>query len=72
MDFDIHPLDTYIANVLISIVIYKRNNDIQELSSDDYNHIFSVLFGEKVNIVEEAQKDIPRKLIYVLNQKTGR
>lgn len=72
MDFNIHPFDTYIAKVLISIVIYIRNNNIQELSNDDYNHIFGVLFGEKVDIVEDAKKDIPRQLIYVPNKKTNR
>lgn len=72
MDFILHPDDTYIAKVLISIVIYKRNNHIQDLSNDDYKHIFDVLFGEKVDIVENAKKDIPKQLIYVPNEKSGR
>lgn len=72
LDFNIHPFDTYIAKVLISIIIYKKNNNIQELSNDDYNHIFDVLFREKVNIIEDSKKDIPRQLIYVPNEKSGR
>lgn len=65
LDFDVHPFDTYIAKILISIVIYKRNNQIQQLTEKDYNHIFDVLFGEKVTILEDVEKDIPRQLIYV-------
>lgn len=72
MDFNIHPSDTYIAKVLISIIIYKRNNNIQELSNEDYNHIFDVLFGEKVDIVGGAKVDIPKQLIYIPNEKSGR
>lgn len=72
MDFIIHPFDSYIAKVLISITIYKRNNNIQELTNEDYNHIFDILFGEKVNIVEDANKDIPRQLIYVPDKNSGR
>ncbi len=69
MDFSIHPNDSYIAKVLISIVIYKRNNHIEELSDDDYNHIFGVLFGEKVNIKEDANNDIARKLIFAPSKR---
>lgn len=65
MDFNIHPFDSYIAKVLISIVIYKNNNNIQKLSNNDYNHIFDVLFGENIDIIEETKKDIPRQLVYV-------
>lgn len=71
LDFIIHPFETYIAKVLISIIIYKRNNNIQELSNEDYNHIFDVLFGEKVDIVGSSKIDIPQKLIYVPDKKTG-
>lgn len=71
-DFIIHPFDTYIAEILISIIIYKRNNNIQELSSEDYNHIFDVLFGEKVDIIGNSKVDIPKQLKYVSNEKSGR
>lgn len=72
IDFNIHPFDTYIAKVLISTIIYKRNNGIEELSKEDYNHIFNTLFGEKVDIVEASKKDIPKQLTYVPSQKSGR
>lgn len=72
MNFNIHPFDTYIAKALISIIIYKKNNNIQELSSEDYNHIFDVLFGEKVDIVGDSKVDIPKRLIYIPNEKSGR
>lgn len=70
IDFNIHPFDSYIAKVLISIIIYKRNNNIQELTNEDYNHIFDVLFGEKVDIVGDSKIDIPKRLIYVPNEKS--
>ncbi len=69
MDFNIHPFDSFIAKVLISIIIYKRNNNIQEFSNDDYNHIFEVLYGEKVDIIGDSQKDFTRKLLYVPPRK---
>lgn len=72
IDFNIHPFDSYIAKVLISIIIYKRNNNIQKLSNEDYNHIFDVLFREKVDIVENSKVDIPKRLVYVPNEKNGR
>lgn len=65
LDFEVHPDDSFIANILISIIIYKRNNQIQQLTEADYSHIFDVLFHEKVDIVGDALKDIPRKLTYV-------
>lgn len=72
MDFNIHPFDTYIAKVLISIIIYKRNNNIEELSNEDYNHIFDVLFKEKVDIINDSKVDIPKKLVYIPNEKSKR
>lgn len=72
IDFIIHPFDSYIAKILISAAIYKRNNNIQELTGDDYNHIFDVLFGEKVDIIGDANKNIPKSLIYVPNEETNR
>ncbi len=71
-DFIIHPFDSFIARVLISIVIYKRNNGIDELTDEDYNHIFDSLYGEKVTIKEDVLKDIPKQLQYVPSEKSGR
>ena len=65
MNFDSHIFDTFISKMLISVAIYKRNNNIEELSEEDYNHIFDVLFKEKVDIKNEVKKDIPKQLIYV-------
>lgn len=71
-DFNIHHMDTYVAKILISIIIYKRNNSIKELCEDDYNHIFGILFGEKVDILGDVEKDFTKNLIYVPNKKVGR
>ena len=64
-NFDIHISDSFIAKILISIILYKRNNNIVRLTEKDYNHIFEFLFNEKVDIIKEAEKDIQKKLIYV-------
>lgn len=69
LDFAPHISDTFIAKMLISICIYKQNNNIEELTNEDYNHIFDVLYKEKVDIIGQADKDIPKKLIYVPNSK---
>ena len=63
-DFKIDYDDTFIAKVLISIIIYKRNNCIKELGVEDYNHIFKVLFNEEANILDDIEKDIPKHLVY--------
>jgi len=68
-DFKIHPFDSYIAKTLISMIIYKRNNQIKNFSSEDYNHIFNVLYGENVNIIGDAERDIPKQLRYIPNKK---
>lgn len=68
LDFRVHPHDTFIARVLISIAIYKKNNDIKELSEEDYDHIFKELFGQRVDIIGEAKKDIPQRILYVKKQ----
>lgn len=69
LDFYVHIKDSFIAKVLISICIYKRNNQIDELTSEDYNHIFDVLYGKKVDIKKEVEKDITRSLVYVPNSR---
>lgn len=63
-DFKIDYNDTFIAKILISIIIYKRNNGIERLTEEDYNHIFRTLFNEEVDIKGEAEKDIPKQLVY--------
>lgn len=71
LSFNLDLFDSFIAKVLVSICIYKRNNGITELTSDDYNHIFENLYGEKVDIIGLAEKDITRSLTYVPNSKYG-
>lgn len=71
-DLSIHSHDTYLAKILLSMVLYKRNKHLQTFTSEDYDHIFDVLFGEKVSIIEEAEKDIPKQLLYIPNQKYRR
>ena len=68
-DFDINYMDTYIAKILVSIIIYKRNNQILELTEEHYNHIFDVLFGEKVNMTASIEQDFPKSLVYVPHTK---
>ena len=68
LDFRVHISDTFLAKILVSISIYKRNNNIDKLITKDYNHIFEVLYGEKVYIKENTKTDIPKKLIYVPNK----
>lgn len=70
--FQIHPSDSYLAKVLVSMVIYKRNNQLREFSSEDYHHIFDVLYGENVDIIGDAKKDIPKQLRYIPDKKSGR
>jgi len=56
--------DPFIVNTLLSIMIYKRNNAIKFLRSKDYKHIFEILYGEKVDIINQTKEDIPKRLIY--------
>jgi hypothetical protein len=71
LDFAININDSFIAKILISICIYKKNNNITELTNEDYAHIFNVLYGEKVNIAEQVEKDIPKTLKYIPHIKTN-
>ncbi|HIR74661.1 TPA: hypothetical protein IAB95_04095 [Candidatus Ventrenecus avicola] len=72
MSFYLHTYDSDIAKILISIVIYKRNNHINNLTQEDYNHIFEVLYKEKVDIIGASERDIPRTLTYVPRGKLGK
>lgn len=72
LDFNVHIFDTFLARILVSVSIYKRNNRIEKLTEEDYNHIFDVLYGEKVDIIKQAEIDVPKKLIYVPNKEYGR
>lgn len=65
LSFPIHINDSFIAKALISIAIYKKNNQKTSLSNEDYRYIFRELYGEDVDIQEEIKKDIPKTLKYV-------
>lgn len=65
LDFPISLYDNFIAEVLMSIVIYKRNIDKIDLDNEDYRYIFYELFGEDVDIAKEMEKYFPTKLKYV-------
>lgn len=71
-DLGIHYMESYIARVLMSIIIYKKNNNITELTEEDYNHIFDTLYGEKPQIKEDIEKDFGKRLAYVPNECYGR
>lgn len=71
-DFDIHYMESYIARVLMSIIIYKKNNNIMELADEDYNHIFETLYGEKPQIKGDIEKDFVKRLTYVPNERYER
>ncbi len=65
LSFPIHKEDEFIAQVLLSIVIYKKNHQKINLTNEDYRSIFYELFKEPVNIEKEIKKDIPKTLKYV-------
>jgi hypothetical protein len=69
LGFVLNINDTFIARILISISIYKKNNNIKELSKDDYEYIFNTIFGKSIDIYNEIEKDIPKTLEYVPNSK---
>lgn len=69
LSFSVHSNDVEIANILISIAIYKRNNQKEFLAEEDYHHIFETLYGEKVDILGDVEKDFSRTLVYVPNMK---
>jgi hypothetical protein len=69
LEFKLNVNDTFISKVLISICIYKKNNNITELSKDDYDYIFNTIFGESIDIYKEIERDIPKSLKYIPNSR---
>ena len=70
LSFSMHLQDSFIAKVLISIVIYKKNHRKIDLSNEDYQHIFYQLFGEdSIDIKNSVEKEIPKILKYTSFQK---
>lgn len=64
----IHPDDEFVAKILLSIVIYKKNCQKEMLSNNDYSYIFRKLFNEEVNVSVAVGKDIPKTLKYMLRK----
>lgn len=69
LSFPIHINDSFITKILISIAIYKKNNQKTSLSNEDYRYIFHELFREDVDIQSEIKKDIPKTLKYIPRDK---
>ncbi len=62
LSFPIAMDDAFIAKVLISIAIYKKNHGKINLTNEDYRYIFHELYGEDVDIQAEIKRDIPKSL----------
>lgn len=71
LNFPISLYDNFIAEILMSIVIYKRYIGKVDLDNEDYRYIFYKLFGEDVDIVKEMEKDFPGKLRYVRKREVS-
>lgn len=75
LSFPIHSSDKFLAEMLISIAIYKKNNgliyqknqEVRDLMDEHYQEIFKVLFGEPYvgNIQQMIHRDIPKTLRYI-------
>lgn len=66
LSFFVHQNDKFIAEVLISMAIFKKNLGKRELSNEDYRYIFKQMFSEAtVNIDKEVRREIPKVLKYI-------
>lgn len=65
LSFKVHIDDSFLAKILISICIYKRNNWLAILTEEDYDLIFKDLYGESVDILGSIEKDFTRALRYI-------
>lgn len=66
ISFPIHENDNFLAEILISIAVYKKNKRVSHLTNDDYRYIFQKIFGvHSVNIKRGVDKNIPKTLRYI-------
>lgn len=66
LSFFVHEHDRFIAEALISIVIFKKNQGKVCLSNEDYQYLFYEMFQDnRVNIKKAIDKEIPFSLKYV-------
>ncbi len=70
LNFAIHANDSFLAKILISIAIFKKNHQKTQLSNEDYQYIFYELFKDNsVNVKKEIERNIPKKLKLVSKNK---
>ena len=64
--FGIHEQDRFLSDALISIAIFKKNQEKLTLSNEDYQYLFYEMFRDnRVNIKKAMEKEIPKTLKYV-------
>ena len=69
--FRIAEEDDFISNILYSIMIYKYNNIIVELSDEDYAKIIYTLYNREVEPISvQSARDITKKLAYVKDNRS--
>ncbi len=56
----IHKQDSFLAKILLSTVIYKKNNDLVSLDYEDYAKIIYALYGKDMELLD----DVSLKLRY--------
>lgn len=66
LSFPVHIDDKFLATILTSIAIYKKNRGTVNLTNDDYRYIFQKIYGEySINIEKGVEQNIPKQLKYV-------
>ena len=66
LSFPVHADDKFLATILTSIAIYKRNRGTVDLTNGDYRYIFQKIYGEyAVDIEKGVEQNIPKQLKYV-------
>lgn len=66
LSFPIHLEDKFLAEILISIAIYKKNRNVTDLTNDDYRYVFQKIFREySIKIEKGMEQNIPKTLKYI-------